>query len=80
MPGDLVSAFSDILYLYRGPFLRRVDELLGPSVTAFIGGKRPLQSIPFNQMTQGQMKKHPMDSEYFIEMTQIVVRSMPPAV
>lgn len=79
LPGELVGAFFDLLYLYRGGFLRRVDEVLGPSVTDFIEGKRPLQPPPFGQMNQGQMEKHPMDSEYFIEMSRIIVRSMPAA-
>ena len=76
IPRDLAGAFFDLLYFYRGQFLRRVDELLGPIVIAFIDGQRPSQPIPFGHINLGQMKKHPMDSEHFIEISRIVASSM----
>lgn len=76
MPIDLVNAFFNLLYIYRGEFVRCVDELLGPAVIAFIEGKRPLTPIPFGQMNMSQMEEHPMDSEYFIKMSQMVGRNM----
>ena len=73
---DLAGAFFDLLYFYRGHYLRRVDELLGPIVVTFIDGQRPSQAIPFGHINLGQMKKYPMDSEQFIEISRIVASSM----
>ena len=76
LSSDLVCIFVDLLYQYRGDFLRRIDDLLELPVTEFVAGKRPVRPIAFNKMTMSQMRKQPMDSEFFVDLSRTVARSM----
>ena len=77
LPEELLFAFFDLLYEHRGDFLHRIDNLLGPQVAQFVAGKRPVRPVALDGMTMKQMKKQPMDSEYFVGLSQTLVSSMP---
>lgn len=76
LSSDLVSIFVDILYQYRGHFLRRIDDILKLPVTEFIAGKRPVRPIAFDKMTMSQITKQPMDAEFFVDLSRVMARSM----
>ena len=76
LPSDLVYIFINLLYKYRGGFLRRVNELLELPVAEFVAGKRPVRPLAFGKMTMSQMRKQPMDSEFFVDLSRLVVWSM----
>ena len=76
LPEKLIGLFLDILYEYRGDFLRQIDDLLGPHVTNFVAGKRPLRPIAFDEIALCNMQSQPMDSDYFVRLCRVLVSTM----
>jgi len=60
----------------RGTFVRRIDVVLGPQVAEFVQDKRPVQPIAFETMTRCEMRKQPMDLDYFVGLCRTLVSSM----
>jgi hypothetical protein len=77
LPEELLFAFFDILYKYRGDFIQRVDNLVGPSVTQFVAGQRPERPATLEGWTKKRMREQPMDSEYFVGLSRTLISCMP---
>ena len=76
LPEPLIRIFLDVLYEYRGGFLKQVDDLLGPYVASFVAGKRPVRPIVFEKIGIKKMQRKAMDSDYFLGLCRLLVSAM----
>ena len=76
LPVPLVQALMELLLERRGKFLRQINDMLGQPVADVVAGKRATWPWASKGVALTEMKKQPMDSDYFIQLSQCMASTM----